>query len=116
MMRTELLVVTFLLASPTVFAQTAEAVRVQVQQERAPLLDTLRQLVSIESGSGDVEGVAKIGNLIADRLRQLGGEVELIPPATDMVRFKGTPPALGNTVVARFRGTGTKKILLLAHM
>ena len=48
------------------------------QQETAPLLDTLRDLVSIESGSKDVEGLARIAALIADRLRQLGGKVEVL--------------------------------------
>jgi glutamate carboxypeptidase len=116
MIRTAALVVAVLLAPSTVFPQAAEVVRAQVRLEKAPLLDTLKQLVSIESGSGDVEGVARIGRLIADRLRMLGGDVELVPAAADMVRFKNTPPQLGDTVVARFRGTGTKKILLLAHM
>ena len=30
-------------------------------KEKAPLLDTLKDLVSIESGSGDREGLDKIG-------------------------------------------------------
>ena len=116
MIRNAALVVAVLLAPSSVFPQAAEVMRAQVEREKAPLLDTLQQLVSIESGSGDVEGVARIGRLIADRLRMLGGNVELVPPAADMVRFKNTPPQLGDTVVGRFRGTGTKKILLLAHM
>jgi glutamate carboxypeptidase len=33
-----------------------------------------------------------------------------------MVRFQNTPPRTGKSVVARFRGTGTRRILLLAHM
>ena len=37
------------------------------------------------------------------------------PPA-DMVRFENTPPRTGRSVVGRFRGTGTTRILLLAHM
>ena len=43
-------------------AQYVERVFSRVQQERQPYLDTLRELVSIESGSGDLEGL----NLIAD--------------------------------------------------
>jgi len=97
-------------------AQGPDAVRVQVQRERQPLLDTLRDLVGIESGSADVEGIARIGRLIADRLRALGGEVEMVPPAANMPRFESTPPTVGDTVVARFRGRGTARILLLAHM
>ena len=34
--------------------------------------------MSIESGSRDFEGLDKIGNLIADRLKALGGKVEML--------------------------------------
>jgi len=97
-------------------AQAPDAVRAQAQRERQPLLDTLRDLVSIESGSADIEGLRQIGSLIADRLPALGGEVEMVPPAANMPRFLTTPPTVGDTVVARFRGRGTKRLLLLAHM
>lgn len=90
--------------------------RARVAEERAPYLQTLRELVSIESGSGDLAGVTRIGELIAGRLTALGGEVELVAPPAGMVRFENTPPQVGKAVVARFRGKGTKRILLLAHM
>lgn len=98
------------------FAQTSDAIRAQAQQHRQPFLDTLRDLVSIESGSADFEGVTRIGDLISDRLRALGGEVERVAPAPNMPRFSNTPERIASTVVARFRGSGTKRILLLAHM
>ena len=111
-----LLVVLGALISTWAFAQSAEPVRTRVQQERQPYLDTLRDLVSIESGSSDVEGLNRIADVIAGRLRALGGEVELVDPPANMVRFENTPPRTGRSVVGRFRGTGTKRILLLAHM
>src|SRR5262245_14975194 len=40
----------------------------------------------------------------------------MVTPGADTVRFEDTPAQVGRIVVARFRGTGTKKILLLAHM
>ena len=87
------------------------------RQERQPLLDTLRDLVSIESGSGDAEGLAKIAALIADRLGRLGGTVTLIEPAAaDIYRMGDTPDKVGAMVQAEFRGSGTRKILLIAHM
>ena len=98
------------------FAQTTEAVLTRVQREKQPYLDTLRELVSIESGSTDVEGLNLIAKAIAGRLRALGGEVELVDPPADMVRFENTPPRTGKSIVGRFRGTGTTRILLLAHM
>ena len=104
------------LFSTWVFAQTANPVLTRAQGEQQSYLETLRELVSIESGSADVEGLNRIADLIAGRLRALGGDVEFVDPPADMVRFENTPPRTGKSVVGRFRGTGTKRILLLAHM
>jgi len=40
----------------------------------------------------------------------------VVPPPADMTRLDDTPPQPGKSVVARFRGTGSARILLLAHM
>ena len=104
-------------AIPTLAAaQTPAAVRARVQQERTPLLNTMRDLVAIESGSTDLEGLTNMATAIAARLRTLGGQVEVVDPPADHIRFDGTPPTVGRTVMARFTGTGTSRILLLAHM
>ena len=83
--------------------------------EQPKLLETLEALVSIESGSRDLEGLERIAKLIAGRLQALGGEVELVEPF-DVYRMEDTPAQIGKMVRATFKGTGTKKILLLAHM
>jgi glutamate carboxypeptidase len=111
-----LLAMLAVLISTWAFAQFVDSVLTRVQQERQPYLETLRELVSIESGSSDVEGLNRIAEVIAGRLQALGGEVTLVDPPADMVRFENTPPRTGKSVVGRFRGTGTKRILLLAHM
>lgn len=116
MIRPVRLICAFVFVPLLAFAQSNDAVRARVQQERQAFLATLEQLVSIESGSSDMEGIARIGDLVATRLRELGGEVEQVAPPSDMVRFENTPPQVGKAVVARFRGTGTTRILLLAHM
>jgi len=85
------------------------------QQEKTPLLDTLRDLVNIESGSKDVEGLARLAALIAERLTRLGGKVEIIEPA-DIYRMEDTPEKPGAMVHAEFKGTGSKRIMLIAHM
>jgi len=101
--------------SVSIHAQSHEVVLSQVQQERAPLIETMRDLVSIESGSRDFEGLFRIGKVIGDRLIELGGEVEYVEPE-DIYYMQDTPDEIGHSVLARFRGTGTKRILLLAHM
>ncbi len=103
------------IAHAVALAQSGEAVLSRVRQERAPYLDTLRELVSIESGSRDSDGLRRIAAVIAQRLQALGGAVEIVAPA-DVARMDDTPPAIGSSVVARFRGAGSKRILLLAHM
>jgi glutamate carboxypeptidase len=98
-------------------AAPVEPVRSLAGREQAPFTETLRDLVSIESGSADREGLDKIADLIAGRLQALGGAVETIEPdPTDTYRMVDTPKQIGKMVRARFVGTGTKKIMLIAHM
>lgn len=89
-------------------------------QEKQPLLDSLAQFVNIESGSRDREGLDQLAELIAARLRALGGRVELIEPGSaaspEVTRMEDTPEKIGRMVKATFTGTGTRKVLLIAHM
>jgi glutamate carboxypeptidase len=85
------------------------------QKEKPAMMDTMRDLVNIESGSGDLEGLAKIAALIRDRLTQLGGKAELLD-APEIYRMGDTPEKIGQIVHAEFKGTGTRKIMLIAHM
>ena len=112
-----LLLVLHLLLAASATAAPAETVSSLATKEKAPLLDTLKDLVSIESGSGDREGLDRIAALIAERLKALGGQVELIEPdPAGIYRMVDTPKDIGKMVQARFTGTGVKKILLIAHM
>jgi glutamate carboxypeptidase len=96
-------------------AQADAPVQAQARAHKGPLLDTLKELVSIESGSRDLEGLAKLADVIAGRLRALGGEVELIQSA-DVYKMADTPEKTGRIVRATFRGTGSRKIMMIAHM
>ncbi|WP_254789636.1 M20/M25/M40 family metallo-hydrolase [Variovorax sp. OV329] len=102
--------------APAQAAKDAQVLAEAAKQKRA-LLETLKEYVSIESGSRDLEGLDKLANLIAGKLRALGGKVELIEPTGDAVyRMEDTPEKIGKVVRATFTGTGTKKIMLIAHM
>jgi glutamate carboxypeptidase len=96
-------------------AQLNEQVLSLAKKEQQPLLKTLEELVTIESGSRDFEGLERVAKLIAERLQALGGQVELVE-ASDIYKMEDTPSQIGKMVRATFTGTGTKKILLLAHM
>ena len=87
-----------------------------VEKEQKPFLITLKELVNIESGSRDREGLDKISQLIFDRLKALGGKVEFIEPGQNMYKMHDTPEKPGRMVKAEFKGTGSKSILLIAHM
>ena len=121
-MKTPSLAAALLALMTAVATQAAPDARIAdlAAQQKQPLLDSLSQLVGIESGSRDLEGLARIAYLIADKLRALGGAVELIEPGSpaspEVYRMGDTPEKIGKMVKATFQGTGTKKILLIAHM
>ncbi|MET1115808.1 MAG: M20/M25/M40 family metallo-hydrolase [Comamonas sp.] len=104
-------VATFAQAQPVPHA----AVHALAQQEQQPLLDTLRELVQIESGSKDLEGLGKIAALIAEQLQRRGAVVQVLQP-DDIYRLDDTPEKVGPVVHARLQGQGTKKIMFIAHM
>lgn len=87
-----------------------------VEKEQTPFLGTLKELVSIESGSRDSEGLDKISLLISNKLKALGGNVEFIEPGANIYRMHDTPDRPGRMVKAEFKGSGSKKVLLIAHM
>jgi len=98
------------------FAAPDAKIAALAAKEKPALLDTLKELVSIESGSRDLDGLEKISDLIAAKFKALGGEVELIDPSAEAYRMEDTPEKIGRAVRATFKGTGKKKILLIAHM
>lgn len=106
--------------SAAAFAQPVAPVWQLAASEQPKLLDTLKTLVEIESGSTNRAGLDKLSTLIGDRLKALGGEVKYLEPVSaDVFRMEDTPEkpeGIGRAVRATFKGTGSKKILLIAHM
>ncbi|MFO1329445.1 MAG: glutamate carboxypeptidase [Rubrivivax sp.] len=106
------------LAAPGVARAQAPgaALKARADAEVQPVLATLKELTSIESGSRDLDGLSRIADLIARRLGAAGMAVQVLPSkAPDFhPRLKGAP--LGSTVLATRQGTGPKKVLLIAHM
>src|SRR5271168_2938717 len=87
------------------FAARNEPVYRSVEANRAAALELLQQIVNIDSGTGDVEGGAKVDAVLADRLKQPGAEVR-----TEAAESAGLPGIL----VAVFHGTGKGRILVIA--
>jgi glutamate carboxypeptidase len=78
-----------------------------VTANRADALDLLKQIVDIDSGTGDVAGGAKIEALLAGHLKALGADVRAEPAEA---------PGLPDNLLAVFHGTGKGKILIIAHI
>ena len=67
----------------------------------------LQQLVQIDSGTGDVAGLAAMGAILKTELEYVGAHVESV---------SAVAPAVGENVVATLTGTGKGHVLLIAHM
>ena len=94
-----------------------ETVLAAARAQKAPLLQTLQSLVEIESGSYDREGLDRIADLAAERLRALGGDVRMVEtPRTEWTATERTGDRPGRIVLATFKGRGSRSILLLAHL
>ena len=109
------------LMSATVHGQLARspdaAVQAAAAAQRQPLLASLKEFVDIETGSRDHEGITQATELLATKLKALGGQVQFIEPqeATNY-RMADTPEKIGRMVKATFTGTGSKRIMLIAHI
>ena len=75
--------------------------------QQPAVIDTLHTLVSIESGSGDIPGLLQMASTVEGRLKALGFSTE---------RTKATTGTGADIVVGKLTGTGTKRIMLEAHM
>ena len=102
---------------PTVsFGAAVDPVWSLAEKEKPALLETLKELVAIESGSRDREGLERIAARIAASLNALGAKVDIVEPGADAYPMSDTPEKPGAMVQAIFTGQGSKRILLLAHM
>jgi glutamate carboxypeptidase len=71
------------------------------------VLNTLQALVNIETGTGDTIGMPQMSSYLEQRLIALGATVE---------RHAAVAGVVGDNIVGRFKGNGTKNFLLIAHM
>jgi glutamate carboxypeptidase len=74
---------------------------------RAGALDLLKEIVDIDSGTGDAAGGAKVEAVLAERLQAIGADLRTEPAEA---------PGLPDNLVAVFHGTGKGKILIIAHV
>jgi len=95
------------LAAGATRAAPADAALLAAANAAQPaVIASLKDMVLIESGSADAAGLAKMAGYVEARLQALGARTERIAPA----RGPGT------IVKGSFTGTGTRKLMLMAHM
>ncbi|MDO9075447.1 MAG: glutamate carboxypeptidase [Rubrivivax sp.] len=97
-------------------ALSPQALQAKVTEQVNPLLDSLKELVGIESGSRDLEGLGKVSAVIAGRLQASGMTVQTLPAQAPDFHPQLKGAKLGSMVYATRTGTGQKKVLLIAHM
>jgi glutamate carboxypeptidase len=94
-------------AAPAFAGAPDEKLRAMAEAAKPEVIATLRDMVMIESGSADLEGLKKMADFTEGRLKALGAKTE---------RRKTTRGAGADIVIGTFEGTGSKKIMLIAHM
>lgn len=78
-----------------------------VVANRSGVLDLLKEIVDIDSGTGDMAGGAKVEAVLAGHLKAIGADVRSEPAEA---------PGLPDNLLAVFHGTGKGKILIVAHI
>jgi glutamate carboxypeptidase len=91
----------------TVAAAPDPRVWAAVQAAQPGQLDLLRQIVDIDSGTGDAIGANKVQAILGERLKALGASLQVLPPEA---------PGLGDNQVATLYGVGKGRILIIAHI
>jgi glutamate carboxypeptidase len=86
-------------------AEPVSSVLRAAEGQKAAYLKTLEQLVNLDSGTDDGPGLARMQDVLAQRLRDLGATVEI----------NDASPSAGKVVLGRLEGKGERSILLMDH-
>lgn len=87
--------------------------------ERAPILARTLDWAAINTGTGNLEGLAAMAGLLADALAQLPGEVRLVDPArVEKIDASGTLREVGHGrhLVLSVRPEAARRVILTGHM
>ena len=100
-----------LLASLVIAAASASAATdrkmLTAAREAEPLvIESLKEMVNIESGTMDLPGLGRMADYTERRLKALGAQVERRPSST----------AKGEMLIGRLQGSGRLKLMLIAHL
>ncbi|WP_421935061.1 glutamate carboxypeptidase [Phenylobacterium sp.] len=94
-------------SAPALAAGKDAKVWAAAEKAREAQLDLLKQVVNIDSGTGDIEGGRKVAAVLIPRLKALGMTIETVPAEID---------GLPENTVATLKGTGKARILMIGHI
>ncbi len=94
-----------LTVSVPALAATDTALLERAQGAEALVLTDLAQLVNIDSPADHAAGLNQIQGILSTKLKSMGAEITTVPS-----------PRGSYNIVATFTGTGTGKLLLMAHV
>ncbi len=77
----------------------------QAKAAQSAYIETVKQLVAVDTGTGQAAGLATVSQMLVERLQALGAEVSM-SPAT---------PSAGDNIVGTLKGSGSKDFLLMVH-
>ncbi|MEE4139228.1 M20/M25/M40 family metallo-hydrolase [Pseudomonas viridiflava] len=100
-------VIAFSILSTGAFAAdiSPEQLLKKAEIEQTAYLETVRQLVDVDTGTGQAPGLKTISALLVERLKALGAEVSTTPAT----------PSAGDNIVGTIKGSGTRSFLLMVH-
>jgi glutamate carboxypeptidase len=82
-------------------------VHAAAEARRAEAIDLLKEIVNIDSGTGDIAGNNRVLAVLTPHLTALGAQVRRVPAEA---------PDLPDNLVASLKGTGKGRVLLIAHV
>ena len=87
-------------------AAADEKLLAAARAEEPALIESLKEMVTIESGTMDVPGLGRITDYAERRLKALGMQVER----------RAASNAKGSMLIGRLQGNGRRKLMLIAHL
>jgi len=97
----------FSLLSCTAFANDLAPAQLlkKAEAEQKSYLATVKELVDIDTGTGQAPGLKTVSAVLVERLKALGAQVTTTSAS----------PSAGDNIVGTLKGTGTKTFLLMVH-
>lgn len=100
------LLATLVIAATSASAATDEKLLAAARVAEPAVIESLKEMVTIESGTMDLPGLGRMADYAERRLKALGLQVERRPSST----------AKGEMLIGRVQGSGRRKLMLIAHL